>query len=230
MVTNMKFESHIYSSKQYRPKPIYHFNEKAGLLITLTPWGSRQKIEPLLQNISDFIATYINDPEATTPFQRLAHLSLEANALNTAALVASKNLYTSLNESELHGGFELSALVIKDQVLTWIQSGHPHIILDRNNKSLLPLHIEVDFSSEFEEQNKLSPLPSHLLGVSESPYLNWGRMKLQPEDKIILLSRSWIPSELYQLRSADRSLNKIVNLIVNNDSEQPFWLGLFHTN
>lgn len=211
------------------PRPEVYFDADEGILVVATPWGARSPVERFLRTVVDYYLASRNDTEATSPFKRLTNLSLPANNLRVAVLLANEELYRDENRDTLRCGIELFAGILDGQELTWLQIGHPNCLLSRPNRPLiLPMGFNLDLAAQMTRgSSDLPPLPSQLLGVDPHPNLWISSFRPQEKDQIILLSRSWIPEELLVLQAEHRNLSQISSVLAF-EPNQPFWAGCWN--
>lgn len=203
------------------PTPEIYFNADEKLLIVATPWGNSSGAKRLVQTISEYYLATKEDKEATSPFRRLDYLSGIANNLRIAVLVGNELLYREDNRNEYRSGAELFVASMQERELAWVQIGQPHVMISRNQRAILPLSTHLSLASEVDSES-LPPLPNSLLGVSSEPDLVIQSISPAKGDGLLLLSRSWIPNELYNVTKRNfQSLSKALS----SDAEEPFWLG-----
>ncbi len=205
------------------PKPEVFFDEQEKLLIVATPWGSSVGAKKIVETISEYYLATKSDKEATSPFRRLDYLSSTANNLRIATLVANELLYREENRSDYRSGVELFACSMQERELAWVQVGYPSVMIQRKGQSLLPISVQMGLSNEVQhEGEKLPPLPNSLLGISPEPNLSIQSICAKSGDNIVLLSRSWIPREVF--KSTVKTFEDLSKAL-SADASEPFWLG-----
>ena len=220
-----KFTYRPYSGKQFRPTPEVHKDEKS--LIIATPWGQRDSAKKVIDQILNYLMVCNEDHEATTPFQRLSCLSASANNLRIAALLANENLYRVENNEEYKSGVELFAMVRSEGELVWLQIGQPQILLLRQNRSAISLGGSMDLAFDMSNEFDLLPsLPNQLLGLDSSLNLTINSFRPQANDKILLLSHSQVPSEIYNIESQNLKLDQLSKTLSEREPQLAFWLGI----
>ncbi len=205
------------------PTPQIYFEPQEKLLIVATAWGSPTGAKKVIETISEYFLATKSDKEATSPFRRLNYLSTAANNLRIATLVANELLYREENRNEYRCGIELFVGTIQDRELAWLQVGYPNIMIQRKGHSLLPISVHMGLANEVEHSEKfLPPLPNSLIGISPEPQLFIQSICPKPGDNIVLLSRSWIPRELFKSNvKTFEDMSRALSL----DPNEPFWLG-----
>jgi hypothetical protein len=213
-------QSHI-----YRPTPIVHFSANEKIILILTPWGSPENAETIQQIILNYITSVGNDREATSPFQRISTLSPTSNTLRTAVLLANDMLYKNRNKNEYFEGYEIYIGMQKVNEFSFISFGHPHCLLNRPEKSILPLTIDFDHALNLSSKQSLSPLPSSLIGIQSYVELPVKSMTPKSGDQFLFLNRSWINQELILIKDESKNFDGYIKALTKTD-ETAFWFGL----
>lgn len=222
----MKFlERSFVENSSYRPRPYVHWNEAEGLLVIATPWGQDTSKEDLISKIEDYISSSKLDHELTSPFPSLHNYDKAANSVRTALLLVNENIYKSKNKNEYTSGYEILVGIVKESQFYFATVGHPHVLLSKNEKNILPLFMDLDHSLNLSEKKLLPALPDKLLGVSSQMDFQVHSFKYQKGDQLILMSRSWIPEDFFTLPKTERNFESYVKKLAN-DNKQPFWLGV----
>lgn len=223
----MKFQNRSFvENKNYRPKPLVYFNDDSHLLVVLTPWGSGEYAESALQTIVNYLSSTRDDREATSPFQKIPSLTPQANALRTSILLVNDQLYKNQNKKEYVDSFEIFVGILKEKEFSWISYGHPHILLSRQNKTILPLSLDLDHALDLQRDNRsLPPLPRSLVGVQSYLELPVKSFVPQANDQLVLINRSWIPENTLRLETPNRNFDGFTQSLIEKD-ESAFWIGL----
>ena len=226
----MAFEERSYSSHLFRPRPEIHVEKDESLVIVATPWGARSSARKAIQIIQDHYLSSQQNKDNTSPFAKLSCLSPMANDLRVAIKLANDSIFHEDNKSEFVSGIELFAMARQKHEVVWAQIGYPFVLLDRTQRSLIPLGSQQDLSVEFSVQAKaLPPLPHRLLGVDATTDFSIESFRPQFQDRLILISRSGIDAKIFGLAPADRSLAKISEILAQDDQDLPFWTAIFST-
>jgi hypothetical protein len=205
------------------PKPEIFFDDQEKLLIVATPWGASSGAKKIVSTIAEYYLATKNDKDATSPFRRLEYLSSTANNLRIATLVANEYLYREENRSDYRSGVELFVGSIQERELAWVQVGHPNILMQRRGQSLLPISVQLGIANEVQHSGEpLPPLPSSLLGISLEPNLSIQSICPQSGDSIVLLSRAWLPRDIF--KSSVKTFDDLSKSL-SHDANEPFWLG-----
>ncbi len=222
----MKFlERSFVEDSSYRPRPYIHWNPDEGLLVIATPWGQDASQDDLIQKIEDYISSSKLDHELTSPFQSLQSYDKAANSIRTALLLANESIYKSKNKNEYTSGFEILVGVAKNNQFYFATVGHPHVLLSKNDRNILPLFMDLDHSLNLSNKKLLPALPDKLLGVNAQVDFQVHNFKYQKGDQLILMSKSWIPEDFFTLSKGQRNFDNYVKKLAKDDS-QPFWLGV----
>lgn len=222
----MKFaERSFVQNSSYRPRPFIHWNEEEGLLIVATPWGQETSKEDLINKIEDYIASSNLDQELTSPYQALNTYDKPANSIRNALLLANENIYKTKNKNEYTTGFEVLIGLVKESQFYFATVGHPHVLISKKEKTILPLFMDLDHSLNLSDKSLLPALPDKLIGINSQVDFQVHSIKYQKGDQLILMSKSWIPTEFLTLSSDKRNFEDYVKVLAK-DEGQPFWLGL----
>ena len=212
-----------YSGKIIRPKPHLVVNEEKDLIIICTSWGAPEHAEKAAEEIQKYVHSAKADVEVTSPFEFLTCLTDEVNYLRTSLLIVNDYLYRSENRTEYYAGVEALVLFKRGRQLAWAQVGGPSILIQRSGGSMQPLSVSGDFASE--KQDLMGPLPQNLLGTDRSCFINVGHTTFDENDKLVLVASSILSTHLWR-RSQDLDLNGITQSMIQENSENPFWLGI----
>jgi hypothetical protein len=214
----MRLEERSYSGKTFRPKPLLVSAEGGSALFVLSSWGHRDDAQQVAEIFSE--QAQIGDTQdLTTPFGYIESLGPMANRLRTAAHLANDLLFRSSNQAEYVSGLEVLALAYKDNILSWMQVGGPHLLLIQDGVTQ-PLASQFDWSWQL---NQSAPLPCQCLGLQRSLHIHCGSAVLLPGAEIFMIARGAVPSAVYA--GAKTDLPSMSKILVEDNSEAPFWLG-----
>jgi len=221
------FQQRSFNSSLFRPKPEILDETQNNALIISTPWGARAGAEKAIQVVQDYYFSARSDMDSTSPFEFLTCLSSAGNDLRVSIMLANDKVFKEENQNEYSSGCELLAIVQSNQELCWVQIGHPAMFLARKGVGIVPLCANLDLALDVSSSEKLlSPLPSTLLGVHETSNFSVHSMAPQEGDKIILISRTFIPASFYALDAESISVEKLVQILAADNPENPFWTGV----
>ncbi len=215
----MDLQQRSYSTSIFRPKPKIFFENSSQTWIIATSWGESEAAEATIQSLRDQLAS-ISEPDATVIRGSAAGLSDGSNRLVSAARITHQKLFQQRNREEYTTAVELALIKKVRNHLSWVQIGAPALILS-TEKGLQPLCPASDLSFQWDQQ---TPLVAVAMGLHKEVNLHCGSCLVKENDQLILLSKSYIPTSLFQLKSI--SLQSVSKNLVDENSEQPFWLGL----
>ena len=223
----MQIEHRSFSSQIARPTPEVTQDEDLGFFSIITPWGKRSTAQRVAEIIKDYLINLRGDPDATSPFPRMTCLSTNANNLRIAAMLANEQIYREENHSDYNSGVEIFAISIDENELSWLQLGHPNIFLKRPQRGLVPLGSHLDLPMDVTPPNTslYPPLPNSVLGLDPTANFLVGSFIPQKEDQIIMVSRSYLPTQFYQSKTHDFSIKKMTQILANDNPEVAFWVG-----
>jgi hypothetical protein len=225
----MNFQQRSYAGKIFRPKPEVYFSDSDRLLVVGTPWGNRTGTKRAVDTLKEYYVANMSDSEATSPYKKLAHLSGVANNLRIGVLLANDYIFSTENRDEYKNGAEFFTAAFDQKELVWLQVGNPHVLLKREGRPLMQLSGAIDLSMELSPLKKpLDPLPGDLIGIDSNPHIVINSFRPGPKDQLILISRSWVPTELFALDEDQINLEEISMVLSNADGDQPYWLGLWN--
>jgi hypothetical protein len=223
----MIIQERSYSGPIFRPRPEIHWDKSGQLLIIATPWGPRSSAKKAIQVIQDYFVSAQEDEEATSPFARMTCLSPLANHLRIAVKLANDTIYNEDNKREFVSGIELFVMVRHNQEAVWTQIGYPYAFLDRSERPLIAFGTQIDLSTEFSVgDHTLAPLPHKILGIEKSSDFAVETFRPSREDRLILISRSGIPSSFFQIEKENRTLDHLSTVFSKDNPDLPFWLGV----
>ena len=221
----MNITSRSYGGKLFQPTPEI-FQRKDGLIVIVTSWGSKESAKHFIRIVNESYNPEEADSEVTSPFGFLTSLSPVANRLRTALLIANNQIYSEENSAEYQSGLEVLTICPDGKDLCMAQIGGPHVFMDREGASLLPLISSWDLSTEFCKKNQLPPpLPKELAGIDRGVPIHIKSVRTCQNFQLILLSRSYIPNAFYALPRQQRDLNGISEALSQSDPHCPFWLA-----
>ncbi len=211
----MKYTEQSYGGKTFRPIPFSYHSSDKNFLCFFTHWG------PKLDNkkIIDICSEHYN----TSFLNSSTELILENN-INEFLYSLGKNINTKvcdeLNVSEWNHGFEATFLLKKNKKMYFLKQGQPNILVQKDNSSLTPLFNNLDFS----DKHQSSPVPNNLWYSIESFNPLVSNFSLLNLSKIWLVSRSSLPSRIFQLNTENLSEKILLKTIASSSENTPFWL------
>lgn len=221
------FQERSYSTKILRPKPFLYQDEDGSVVVIATAWGSTENSQRVSDEIVKYIQAAKSDVEVTSPFEFLTCLSDETNYLRTAILIANDIVYRGDNKLEYSSGVEVLALYKKGNQVAWAQVGKPSLLIQKDGQSLQPISMGFDLAVELGTvTEKLPPLPAQLLGLESKCHVQCGSFKVDTNDQLVLLSSTSIPASLWQKEFSNLDMEGITRRMIQDEPENPFWLGL----
>ena len=224
---SLQFEERSFSGRVFRPRPEIHMDPSAKILIVATPWGARSAARKAIERILEYLALSMGDVEATSPFQRLSSLSPAGNNLRVATLLANDAIFREDNKSEYKAGVEIFACIFDEDECVFLQVGNPHVLLERGGQTLMPLSSQIDLAFDMSEGAQVLPaLPAQLIGIDSTANMNINSFRIQKDDRIVLLSHSFLPASIFSLKPGDISVDRLTTALATADADLAFWLGV----
>ncbi len=215
----MVLEQRSYSGHAFRPRPLIEELPAQKTLIVATSWGDPDHAQWVVDLIKEHLQLAGN-PDATRVGAYVPELSESGNLIRAAALFANEQLHLKENSKEYKAAVEIAIVTFEKQVLSWVQMGNPHLVL-QTPQGMQPLVAQPDWASQLQQD---TPLVCRALGLDRVCYPNCGSHRLQKNEKLILISRSTVPSRFYTLENPD--LVQCSSALVSDHEEAPFWLGV----
>lgn len=223
----MNINDRSYGGKLFRPTPEIYINEDQNLFVMATPWGATEVAKDFIEILTSQFRTSMEDLDKTMTTNSGAQdfMSFEENRLRMAIIAAHEDILEKYNEETISAGVEVLCFFKSEQKVSWFVVGAPFMGLKRDDK-FLPLHHPVDLSFDFSTKEKsLPPLPKNLLGVQSYISLESGSFRSQKDDEMILISRSYIPHEIFNMVNAEMTIENATLAMAKENENQPFWIG-----
>ncbi len=222
----MELLQRSYSGENFRPKPMIEnlrthiAGAEADTTLLMTSWNESahaQKVAAIFKEV----LSMSGEPFGKEFGPAIDSLGPAGNRLRYAALAANKALFSSENSAIYSAAVELTVISIYRNSLYWVQVGCPHLII-ANQKGFQPICYQPDWSGQIQQS---SPLVSQALGLDLSVQMNCGNYRISGEEKLVLVARSSLPSSFYGAQQAE--LEVLSQILVEDNPEMPFWLGIF---
>lgn len=192
-----ELQHRAYGGHSFRPKPYIYQSD--DLLIVASSWGSSDMAQRCAEKLMKR-GSEIGDAKAL----------LEMNL----------DILRNENKREYSEAVEIAIFRIKNKTLSWAHVGSPHVFLSYE-KGLQPLCYYLDWSAQF---NQAAPIVCSALGLQENIQINSGSYKIEPGHRLIMLSRSYVPSTFYAITNLN--LQNISDTLIAESEQNPFWVGL----
>ena len=224
----MQLTERSYGGKIFRPRPRIFLSDDKNLLVIATPWGPRRMADVFLERIAGEAQNPLSDPDLTILSTSNDIFNERENRLRLGLLNLHDDLREEFNSETLTSGLEILCLLRTHNKLCWFQVGAPFVGLVRDSHHL-PLYHPVDLSFDHSTADKiLPPLPRNLFGFSSFSSLEQGHFMQKPGDRLLLISRSYVPQAVFSLPGEEMSLDSVTQLLAKDHEDQPFWLGLIN--
>ena len=215
-------KSKFYSTTVLRPKTMPFLYEKEySFLNILTPWTEGIDLKTISDEIYNSFCNMYEDQDTTRLFEYSDSLSTVENHLRSA-LKQINNKF--LRKGTDFGCMEALSLVKVKKHIYIAQVGQPHILL-LENKQVTPVSITTDYCFDYRQNNTI-PFPKELIGCRKNINLRSIQIPISEaeDEKILFLSRSWVPSSLFQTKNHD--IHNLSQSICLDQSTVPFWVGM----
>lgn len=230
MDININFSERSYGGKKFRPNTQVFYEKSNNLLLCITPWGQANIAEKVAESVQNFITIANEDKEVTIPYARKENLHQMGNILRTAIIMASEKIYNQYNKEEYSCGFEIFAAIQDGPQWIYVSCGQPSLILFRKGLGILPLSQSIDLNVLTLKSSLTDPLPNQLLGLGQHPPIQYGNIRLKNSDRLALVSRTVLPSRLFQQAENGFNESQISELLAQDNQDMPFWLGFIDFN
>ena len=225
----MNITERAFSANTIRPRPGCHISENQELAAVITSWGqSSLSTQAVFEDLESRYSFFSEDMESTRPFPIMQNLSIPENDMRTAIIQVNQDIYNKMNEEEYSIGFELFFVTIKRNICAFSQLGCPIVLIDRPSQALCltSSSLVLDGSLLFSSQGCQSPLPVQLMGVHEDVSTSSCCFRFNKGDRLILLSRSYVPPSWLSVKREERTIEHLSRLASQDNPQIPFWLGI----
>jgi hypothetical protein len=227
MGSNMQLTERSYGGKLFRPRPEVLIADDKSFMVIATPWGPRRMAQMFIEKIATEMQNTVADPDLTMVAASVDYMNDKENSLRMALLKIHEDLREEFNAESLTSGLEIFCLLRNQKKVSWYQLGSPFVAILRDSV-LTPLHNPLDLSFDYSDKKTLAPLPRQLFGISQQIHLEQGSFLQKDNDRLLLIARSSVPSEVVSLAPQEVSLETVTQLLAKNNAEQPFWLALLN--
>lgn len=218
----MKLESRSFAGTGLRPSPV--IKNSSNTLAVVTPWNSSpQNAEHIIRSFHTLYDQLSKDQDSTQPFQKMVSLSTNENNLRVTCMQINNNIFSQFNQNEIQAGFELFFAAKTSVELSFVQVGNPQVYLARKKFPLQRVGQNSSLFADYSDSSIKAPLPHSLLGLFPDVQMHIRSLRLEPEDQIVLLNRTFVPPEF--LNEPDISLESLSKTLSQDQSSESFWLG-----
>ena len=218
----LKLNSRSFAGKGLRPSPT--IKDSSSTVAIVTPWNASQNsAENVIHSFNTLYDQLSQDKDSTQPFQKMISLSTKENNLRVTCMQINNNIFNQFNQNEIQVGFEILFAVKTPTEFSFVQVGNPQVYLARKNFPLQLIGQNASLFADYSNSTLSAPLPHSLLGLFPDLQIHIRSIRLQPEDQIILLSRTFVPPEF--LNCAKISLENLAETLSQDQSSESFWLG-----
>ena len=230
MAINISLVERSYGGKKFRPQPKCYFEKSNNLLLCITAWGKESIADEIVESIKNFLSLANEDTEITVPYAKKQNLNQKGNVLRMAIIMASERIYKDYNQEEYTAGFEIFAAIQEGPQWTYVSCGQPSFVLYRKGLGALPINHNLDLNLLVPKSTVVDPLPNQLLGLGQHPPIQYGNLRLKASDKLLLVSRIYLPNQFFALEESDFHIDAITQTLASESVDIPFWIGFINVN
>lgn len=223
MAVDIMFKEKIYRTKTSKyPTPKVSFEEKDNLFIAIWAWGAQDSAQKALDIIKDYYLSARTDIEATSPFPLSPELSLPANHLKIAVMLANDIIAKENNNEEYTSGIEVFCACKHQKEVNFVHVGGPSVLSLRpeQNPTLYLQHNHLGHEFNFKID---SPLPKELLGIKQKQTIPCKSIRLNDKEHFALVQRDYLPL----LTKNEHDLASIEASLLKDNPDLPFWICEF---
>lgn len=230
MDLSIKFQDRSFGGKKFRPKTLVYQEKNSNMLLCITPWGRADIADTVADSIKNFLVLANEDSEVTIPYPRKENLHKLGNTLRMAVIMASEKIFNQYNQEEYTTGFEIFAAIQEGKQWIFVSCGQPSLILFREKLGIIPLYQSIDLNVLTVRDLIKDPLPSQLLGLGQNPPIHYGNLRLRNTDRLALISRTYLPNDLFTLPPDSFDPDQISKLLAHENEDVPFWLAFINVD
>ena len=211
------FEEKIYRSKFSKyPTPIHYINDEEKLAIVCIPWGNKESADKAINIIKEYFLSAKTDIESTSPFPLSPDMSLSANHLRIAVMLANSALAKEDNADEYTCGIEIIAVCLNDREVNVASVGGPSFLCKKRGKDLVTYTNHHHLGHEHPSSKKY-PLPKDLIGIQIKKTIDIQSFRYHKNDQFYFLLNDYLPN-----LTKEDDYKTIQEKL---DKEQPYWLS-----
>ena len=137
------------------------------LLVIIRSWNGPEINQKIVDEINHYMSSVEADLEVTSPFGYSEHLTVYANKLRIALMLANHTVYNTDNRELYQQGAEVTAVFKKNNEVSWASIGRYAIEAQKNGRKIKLFDSGVLFDDEVL-------LPTNLLGLYKHPEIMAG--------------------------------------------------------
>ena len=214
----------MFAEKQYRgknskyPTVTSSVSDEDKLAIFVTTWGDTSVSTSIINNIKDYYLSARTDKEVTSPFPLSKDLSLAANHLRIALMLANDKLYNEYNKDEYTAIAEVMIVSIQDRELNIAYAGGPSFLCQYAGQEIIALHNSNHLSHQFV-QSRNYPLPKDYIGAEMKKNVKTESFRHTNKNTYYFILADALPPI-----GKDDNIKTLETKLKLN-SEKPFWLA-----
>lgn len=132
------------------------------LIIIIRSWNGPEVAQKIIDEINHYMSSVEADLEVTSPFGYSENLSMLANKVKIAMLLANDNIYNTENKELYQHGAEVTILFQKENEISWASVGRFSLEAQKEDRKLKLF----DSGGRFDE---VILLPVNLIGLIKNP-------------------------------------------------------------
>jgi hypothetical protein len=151
------------------------------LIIAIRSWNGVDSNQKIIDEISHYLSSVEADLEVTSPFEYSENMTVLANKVKIAMLLANESIYSTENRTAYQSGAEVTILFQKDSELAWASIGRfsAEAIKEERKMKLF------DSGAKFDDEILL---PVNLIGIIRHPEVLAGSLVIKKLQRLDLKS------------------------------------------
>lgn len=151
------------------------------LIIFIRSWNGPEVAQKIIDEVNHYMSSVEADLEVTSPFGYSENLTMLANKVKIAMLLANDNIYNTDNKEVYQQGAEVAIIFQKDSEISWASVGRFSLEAQKENRKLKLF----DSGGRFDD---VILLPVNLLGVNRNPEVLAGSISTKKLQQIEIKS------------------------------------------
>lgn len=211
----MILQDRSYNTNFFRPRPKVESSQE--YTICLTSWAFEDRSADLIKTIFESLRTdQVSDETVLTVREEKTELEKLIDSIKSA----NSKVFQNYNNNEYRYCFEVMILKHVQNKVMWANVGSPFLFMHTGTE-FIPLSYGPDWGWR---NGQVTPLPRATIGLSKVVDVQSGQFELTPQDGFCMLNRSYAPASFYQ---CEFDLSRISDLLIHENENLPFWIGLF---